>query len=117
MLEGILKKIKERAINRTVKISCEIKQSSEWTIDKLMQAVIEKKKQKKREEQQRQELLKQERELRHNLEAQTVVTNLSKWLTQKASEVLKSQSNKQSKLNLMRKMQTSSRLTSLRKST
>ena len=41
MLESILKKMKERAINRTVKISWEIKQNSEWTMDKLVNTVVE----------------------------------------------------------------------------
>lgn len=43
MLEGILKKMKERAINRTVKISWEIKQNSEWTMNKLVNTVVENK--------------------------------------------------------------------------
>ena len=52
-------------------------------------------KRKRREEIRKKEMLKQEKELRHQLETQTVVSNLSRWLAKKASQVLMSKDSVQ----------------------
>eukprot|EP00344_Euplotes_crassus_P001511 CAMPEP_0197014852 /NCGR_PEP_ID=MMETSP1380-20130617/71946_1 /TAXON_ID=5936 /ORGANISM="Euplotes crassus, Strain CT5" /LENGTH=122 /DNA_ID=CAMNT_0042440299 /DNA_START=162 /DNA_END=527 /DNA_ORIENTATION=+ len=89
LLEDTLRKIKERAINRTVKLSSEIKQTSEWTMGKVLHKVIKERKREKERIRKEHERKKEEKELRHQLETQSIVSNLSKWLTQKASEMIK----------------------------
>lgn len=93
--------MKERAINRTVKISTEIKQTSEWTMSKVVKSVLESKRRKRIEDIKEKERKREERELRHQLETQSIVSSLSKWLTQKASAVIVS-SNKLGKLESLK---------------
>lgn len=42
-LVAMVRQIKDRAVNRSVKMSSEIKQSSEWTMGKVVEKVIEQK--------------------------------------------------------------------------
>ena len=106
LLEGTLKQNKsmylflinlyqERAINRTVKISSEIRQSSEWTMKKVLETVIDEKRRKREELIKEMERKKEEEELRHQLETQSVVSSLSKWLTKKASQMISEKKDQQ----------------------
>ena len=72
-------------------MASEIKQSSEWTMSKVVQNVIETRSRKRTEEEKEKERKRQEQELRHQLETQSIVSSLSKWLIQKASAVIVNQ--------------------------
>ena len=56
---------------------------------KVLQNVIKERKKKKDTKIKEIEKKKDEEELRHQLETQTIVSSLSKWLTKKASEMIK----------------------------
>jgi hypothetical protein len=89
---------------RTVKISTEIKQTSEWTMNKVAKNVLEEKKRKRREEIKEQERVREEQELRHQLETQSVVTSLSKWLIQKGSQVISNNPSHLSSLKSLKRL-------------
>lgn len=94
---GVLKRIKEQAINRTVKLSSEIKQTSDWTMNKVIRNVLESKRQKRLDKKRKEQLQKEQEAFRHQLATHNVIDSLSKWLTKKASMVIKEHNPEQYK--------------------
>ena len=109
--ETTLRKIKERAAQRTISMLSEIKQTSEWTMNKLVKNVIESKKRKREEERKRKELIQEEMELRQQLETQSFVSNLGMFVLQKSFSILK-----KSKPNIFKKLASLHNLSNRRKS-
>lgn len=94
VIEEKMAQMKERALQRTVQLSLEIKKNTDWQMPKLVDNVLSRKQRARDEKLKEQEQRRIAKVLRHQLAHQNVLSGIGKWLTHQVVHIAKNVQNK-----------------------
>lgn len=89
-MANIMKKLKQREVQRTIQVNLAIKRATDWTMPKLKENVLTRKEREKEEKLKELEQKRIAQALRHQLAHQNVLSSMGSWLTKRLGGMIKS---------------------------